>query len=167
MAGITLHLTGDELGFESALERVMAAMDDNTPLMSAIGGHLTESAQTRIDHTNIGPDGIQWTMSRRVQNKGGKTLLKSHVLRNSIHFEAGKDFVEVGSDVIYSAVHQLGAAVGAFGRWEHFGSDGEKHSKPLPFGDIPARPYLGVSRDDQSEIASLVQLYLTEITGNH
>lgn len=166
MAGIALHLTGDELGFDSALEHVIAAADDSTPLMSAIGGQLTKSAMTRIDRTNVDPDGVQWAMSRRVQNKGGKTLLKTHLLRNSIHYEAGKDFVEVGSDVIYSAVHQLGAAVGAFGRWEHFGPDGTKTSKPLPFGDIPARPYLGVSNEDRSQIENLVQIYFSSIAGN-
>ena len=143
----------------------MAAADDSTSLMEDIGTHLTRSAMTRIDRTNVGPDGVQWTMSRRVQNKGGKTLLDSHRLRNSIHFEAGPDFVEVGSDVIYSAVHQLGAAVGAFGRWQHFGPNGEDRSRPLPFGSIPARPYLGVSNEDRSVIADLVNIYFDNLAG--
>lgn len=33
-------------------------------------------------------------------------------------------------------------------------------ASPLPWGDIPARPFLGASDDDQANIVSLVRSYL-------
>jgi len=50
--------------------------------------------------------------------------------------------------MVYAAVHQFGAAQGAFGN--------TSRGSPIPWGDIPARPYLGLSDDDRQEIETFV-----------
>ena len=160
MAGITIELSGEELVGESAFLQLEAAVADMSELMEDFGTHLARASKNRIRNTNLSPEGTPWPTSRRVERKGGKTLFDTHRLHNSITYEAGSDFVEVGSDVIYSAVHQLGAAAGAFGYWEGIG-----RRVPLPFGDIPARPYLGVSDDDRLVLGELATAYFDGLLG--
>ena len=49
-----------------------------------------------------------------------------------------------GSPMVYAAAMQFGAAQGAFGRTRRNG--------PIPWGNIPARPFLGISADDETNI---------------
>jgi phage gpG-like protein len=165
MAGITLSLTHDELLSESAILRMEAATGDMTDLMSSLGEALVRSAHERIAQTNVGPDGKPWAQSKRAIQAGGKTLHKSGTLRSSISYLGGPDSVEVGSSVVYSAVHQLGAAVGAFGVLEGIGKGGKKRTLSIPFGDIPARPYLGVSSEDREVISELAESYFDGVIG--
>ena len=51
---------------------------------------------------------------------------------------------EVGSTRIYAGAHQFGARRGACGT--------NKKGAPIPWGDIPARPFLGVSDADKKTI---------------
>jgi phage gpG-like protein len=60
--------------------------------------------------------------------------------------------VEVGSSLEYAAVQQLGARRGQFGR--------TRRGAPIPWGDIPARPYLGISQADSSAILDIISQYL-------
>ena len=51
-----------------------------------------------------------------------------------------------------------GAKSGEFGFGVYATRNG---SFPLPWGDIPARPFLGASEDDKANIVRLVQSYLS------
>lgn len=85
---------------------------------------------------------------------------------------AGNDAVEVGSPMIYAGVQQFGAKMGEFGRYSQisrrsrYGEKdfrrhaGTKKGFPLPWGDIPARPFLGISQADRAAILELVGDYL-------
>lgn len=54
----------------------------------------------------------------------------------------------IGSDREYAAVQQFGATKHQFGK--------------APWGDIPARPFLGISDKDQSTILDIISLSLTD-----
>ena len=60
----------------------------------------------------------------------------------------------VGSPLIYAGVHQFGAKKGAFGT--------TSKGSPIPWGDIAARPFLGVSNDDEREIVDIILDHLTD-----
>ena len=60
----------------------------------------------------------------------------------------------VGSPSIYAGTHQFGAEKGAFGA--------TSRGDPIPWGNIPARPFLGLSGDDETEIGNLITDYLNE-----
>ena len=66
--------------------------------------------------------------------------------------QAGRDRVEVGSPLVYAGTPQFGAERGAFGL--------APNGAPIPWGDIPARPFLGVSGEDGREIVALVNEHL-------
>lgn len=73
-------------------------------------------------------------------------------LGSHIHYQAGKSRVLVGTSLVYGAVQQLGAKKGSLGR--------TKRGGPVPWGDIPARPYLGLSAADRSNILRFLLRYL-------
>jgi|WetSurMetagenome_2_1015567.scaffolds.fasta_scaffold169383_1 phage gpG-like protein len=58
----------------------------------------------------------------------------------------------VGSTMIYSAVQQFGLKQGKSGS--------TKRGSPIPWGDIPARPFLGISDQDRVDILDAISDYL-------
>ena len=71
----------------------------------------------------------------------------SGTLRDQIHYQISGDLLLVGSNMIYAATQQFGAKKGEFG-------------KGAPWGDIPAREYLGISIADQAELQNIVADHL-------
>ena len=63
-----------------------------------------------------------------------------------------RDQVTLSTNVEYAVVQQFGAKQGAFGR--------DKRNHPLPWGDIPARPFLGFSDRDKADILAILSEYL-------
>jgi phage gpG-like protein len=83
----------------------------------------------------------------------------------------GADAVAVGSPMIYAATHQFGAKMGEFGRYYQlsrlkYGEKdfrryaGMRQGHPIPWGDIPARPFLGLSETDRANVIDLARRYL-------
>lgn len=52
----------------------------------------------------------------------------------------------------YAATQQFGAKKGEF--------RSTKNGAPVPWGDIPARPFLGISADDEDKIIEIIQSHL-------
>lgn len=71
------------------------------------------------------PEGDDWQQSARAAADGGLTLTDRATLKNSIGVQLDGDTVEIGSNLVYAAIHQLG------------GEAGRGHKVVLP-----ARPYL-------------------------
>jgi phage gpG-like protein len=68
-------------------------------------------------------------------------------LMKSIHYQLDDDFaVEIGSEKDQAAMMQFG---------------GTKEEFPHLWGDIPARPYLGISEADKVEILSIIERHLS------
>lgn len=89
--------------------------------------------------------------NQKEKNKD-KILTEEGRLRRLLSIQAGKDYVEVGSTRIYAGTHQFGARRGAYGA--------TRRGAPIPWGDIPARPFLGVSDGDKKTILEIIQKHL-------
>lgn len=153
---VAVVLTLDDLAIRNRLAALDVAAGDLSPLMDAVGETLLRSARDRIEATNVSPDGIPWPPSFRARLDGTKTLYLSGRLRDSITYRAGRRQVEVGSGLKpYAAVHQTGATI----------VPKDKGALRFALADgtvvvarsvtIPARPYLGVSAEDGTEIVAL------------
>lgn len=160
------------------LAKLLARLDDLTPVMQTIGEYLIGSTKRRFA-TSTGPSGVRWapnsetTYLRMIEKAHGVTLKsgqinqkgagmamakkpligETHRLSSEISAQADRDSVEVGSPMVYAAVQQFGAAQGAFGRTRRNG--------PIPWGDILARPFLGLSDVDRDQVLTIVGEYLT------
>ena len=98
------------------------------------------------------PAGDPWadlshhTKIRRAKNKKwpGQILQVSGRLVNSITSRYDSFSAQAGTNLAYAPTHQFGAAKGEFGS--------TRRGHPIPFGDIPARPFLGRSQDLDEDI---------------
>lgn len=132
--------------------------DDLSTLMNAIGDDLVKSTKDRMRRGET-PEGLPFAPRSQstldiYARKGfsyGLPLNRSGDMIKEINFFAGKDFVEVGSNERQSAVMQYGAAKGSLGG----GS---------PWGDIPARPYIGISDQDNVDLLATINDWLTNAT---
>jgi phage gpG-like protein len=89
---------------------------------------------------------------------GKKPLIgESKRLSSEIHYRAGAGSVEVGSSMEYAAVQQFGAGRGDFGS--------TKRGAPIPWGDIPARPFLGLSETDKSAVLDILHEHIEAALG--
>lgn len=144
MAGFRIVVDGLE---ESAEAARRIADYDKPAYLDALGALVTSQTQNRIRSEKTAPDGTPWKPNRA----GTSILFKSGALDDSIRHIVGGSDVEVGSNLIYAGVHQEGATiVPKNGNVLVFGAGGETiFAKKVT---IPARPYLGVSAENGSEI---------------
>lgn len=154
--GITFTIRPQGLdAIEAVLGRLMAAGNDLRSAMDEIGSQVLQRTQRRFEEQQ-GPDGTDWPelspVTVRKRGDTGPILRITGHLYDSLEYKAQPDAVEIGSNWPYARIHQLGAAQGSSGRTRRNG--------PIPWGDIPARPYLGLSDDDAADVQDIIIHYL-------
>ena len=140
-----------------AIERALLALADFTPAMEAI----SERMETHVlDRFNSGeaPDGTPWKPSQRALEDGGKTLIDTRALLNSITRDHDSFSAVVGTNIHYAAIHQAGGTIRPR-------TDGGKKALNTPFGPrasvtMPARPFLGFGTDDARDINDIIANHL-------
>jgi phage gpG-like protein len=140
----------------------------------AIGAAMVASTQLRFRNSSD-PSGNPWKPSERARKTGGKTLVEHGYLAASITHNVlqGKG-VEWGSAIVYSQVHQQGAIIHREAHSQNIFRKLDRYGELLPgfvkkskstFEQavhvgayditIPARPFLGVSTEDEAEIEDI------------
>ena len=140
----TITITLDDEQAQRAFAQMIQRAEDMTPLMRRIAGHLADVAEESFA-TEKSPDGVPWvdlaeiTKVRRGERGHwpGQKLQVDGTLARSITTEFGRDYAQIGSNVPYARIHQLGGKAGR----------GRKVT-------ILERPYLGVSAEARAEIAA-------------
>ena len=153
---ITIELNDDAV--EAALNRLFAGMSDLSEPMNEIGMTLVQSTEARFA-AEVAPDGAAWAARSAVTIQRylaqGRTfdgiLHRSGQLGGTISHDYGPDFVEVASDRPYAAMMQFGGARAQF---------------PHLWGDIPARPFLGLSAADEVDILDIVVEWMTGLAAS-
>ena len=147
MVAQTVSVEIDGATLNAALARLAAVLSDPSTAMDQIGRYLVASTLRRFERERA-PDGSPWLKSARALAEGGRTLTDTGRLRGSIAHTVtdGGRAVEVGSNVIYAAIHQFGGRAGR----------GRK-------AKLPARPYLGIDERDQTNILLIVSRALERV----
>lgn len=138
---------------QRALRRVLSSVDNPQPLLHDIGQILKESTMRRFE-TSTAPDSSRWAKNaestmRRHPGKLKKPLIGetgNGGLGFTIDYQTSSDSVSVGSNKPYAAMM-------------HFG--GKKSQFKNLWGDIPARPFLGISDSDAGSILDKVADFLS------
>lgn len=135
----------DELGITiQAINQLKVKLNgDLTPLMEAIGGELESGTRQRFAQKHA-PDGSYWaklkssTIRQKINKKGDNAgiLVESGRLEESIAYQADKHSVSVGVSETYGVYHQFGTV------------------------RMDARPFLGISADDERTILEMINDYL-------
>ncbi len=119
------------------------------PALQEIGEHLQETTTQRFG-SQTAPDGTHWLANSLVtiERKGGKPVLTDGgTLGSTLDYQVTGDELLVGSNLDYAAMMQFG---------------GTKEEFPQLWGDIPARPFLGISDDDSHAILDILRDYLAQ-----
>ncbi len=174
--GVTLTI--DDAQVKAVLARIAERGANLQPALSAIGSLIKESIRTNF------AEGGRPTPWQPIKNRDGQPLRDTGRLMNSITKRVAKSEVTVGTNVVYAAVHHFGAKRGSFGTKtvtvkphtrlinQVFGRPLAKPKKiqvgahprsmALPWGDIPARPFMLVQDEDLVEIKEYLSRYITE-----
>jgi phage gpG-like protein len=158
-----IHIEFKYEGVAEALAEASARLADMTPIHEDIGEYLIEAHRERF-RLGVDPDGNAWApkspvtlanyLARGDGNRPKPLIGPTRRLSTEIAKLVSRDSVEVGSALEYSAVMQHGAKKGAFGR------DSRNH--PIPWGDIPARVWLGLSEENEQRIIGIADEHLAE-----
>jgi len=135
-------------GLEALLGRAIALGADMTPITRALAGVLADIPERAFANQADPVTGQAWAPLKpsTVKRRGSATpiLQVSGHLAGSMQSESGPDFARVTTATVYAPTHQNGAKKGAFGS--------TKRGRPIPWGDIPARRFLGVGPEDEEEL---------------
>lgn len=149
----------DDRAVVAKLNEVARQASNLRPLLSEIGDFLVESTKQRFTD-GVGPDGEKWkgnsdtTINLVWTDKNGNSrgpkgrdtpLFYGGFLQESISYSAGENELQVGSSMEYAAMQQFG---------------GTKDEFPHLLGNIPERPFLGVSDADEQMILTTVDGFL-------
>ncbi|PHS66358.1 MAG: phage virion morphogenesis protein [Thalassobium sp.] len=155
-----------------ALEALHDAMGNTDPALRQIGEYLVGSTKERF-RTTTAPDGSQWAANKdttldnytnRFKTSFTKTGRRSKAgrerrankkpgtgetrqLQTQIYYNVRNGELEVGSPLIYAGTFQRGAKKGQYG-------------KGAPWGDVPAREFLGLSEADEREVMAIIEDHL-------
>lgn len=154
----------------TALSRAATELGDLSELMDLLGMEMVfRTGQNFRDGT--APDGTPWAPRSATTlaaygrakppkvPKGGPLVLHGF-LSQSISHEQAPAHVDWGSNALQAAVMQFGASQGQFGARIGKDKNGRDHFMTIPWGDIPARPYLGVGPDDETVLTETIEKWL-------
>jgi len=144
-----IDLVIDDGEFKRESARLIAGTADAAPLMRSLAGTLMDqteenfAAQGRPKWLGIQP---------RPGRAGGKILQDTGRLASSISPESGPDYAQVGTNVVYARIHQLGGQtkphVIRAKRARALAFNGIfRKSVNHPGSNIPARPFLPITAD--------------------
>ena len=156
-----IRLEGDT---RAMLRRIRSFSEiDRRSINAALAQGVRESTLERFRHGKS-PDGRRWKSSKRAILEGGKTLVKTAQLRNSIHARSDASGFAVGTNAKHAATHQFGEP-GRIIRARRkkvlrFQYNGKWVSKKQVRVKIPARPFLGLSEEDMQEMKATVEDFI-------
>ncbi|MGQ7818818.1 phage virion morphogenesis protein [Metapseudomonas furukawaii] len=156
MAGAMISIDAGTEAASAVLEQLAAYLDDLATPLQDLSEYMQLSTDERF-RAQVGPEGTPWaplspaTLARK---KGARILRESGVLQDTLRGQIEGNELHFGTDRPYGAVHQFGQPKGKSGT--------TRRGASIPWGDIPARPYLGLSAEDENEIPMILRDYLAE-----
>lgn len=148
------------------------------PMLADIGEYLLRSTRDRAAR-QVSPDGVPWAplspsyRRQKERKRPGVPMLRFdfHMLGDQLSHQVVGDTLLVGTNAQYGAVHQFGARINRPARstqvYFRQGRDGEVGTQfvkrrqsnfaqwvtlPAYTIGIPARPWLGLSNEDEQEV---------------
>ncbi|MDH5298670.1 MAG: phage virion morphogenesis protein [Desulfobulbaceae bacterium] len=159
----------DDREIIAALDRLRARGGRLAPAFKNIGEALLRSTRERFD-SQADPDGRPWQdlrastiAAKAARGHSTKVLRQRGHLADTIRYQADEGGVRIGTNRIYGAIHQFGGKTKAHvikpsGK-KTLAWPGARHpvrSVNHPGSEIPARPFLGISRTDRERILEVV-----------
>lgn len=150
----------DDREVRAALQALIDKGRDLRPAFELIGDQLIDSTKRRFA-TSTAPDGSAWAPVKR----GGKPLVgETRALSTNIVKRVTGDSLEIGSPLEYAAFHQFGTSPYTIRpknkRALHWPGAAHPVSGAVEHPGLPARPFLGISDDDEAMILDVLTDWL-------
>ncbi len=148
-------VTIDDHLVKQALNELLTLTGNIAPVLDEIGDIVQQDILLNFKDQHD-PDGEPWLelsdvtlANRRKKGKGAEILRDTGALNKSITHNVLGNSVEIGSDKVYANMM-------------HYG--GKKADFPWLYGDIPERPFVGVSAEKLAEILTLLERKIQDAT---
>ncbi|TCO74287.1 phage virion morphogenesis protein [Rhodovulum euryhalinum] len=169
MTGVTMTVTLDDREAREKLRALVDRMERPEGFYKLVGDAIVNSTKENFQSESA-PDGTPWaphapsTIRQRIR-RGQVPITKlrtnsfGQTLYNQLNARPSPEGVTVGSPMPYGAIHQLGGTVKRQARTGRlFGRDSV--SVRAYTITIPARPYLGLSAEDEETIIQIADDWL-------
>lgn len=136
-----ITITVKDAQVQAALARLQSRLGNLQPAMHDIGQALVQGVR---EHISTGQDWFGRAFAPNsavtIARKGSSKPLVHHgfLLNEQLHYQASAHGVTIGVSAVQAAVLQFGAKKGAFGKGKG------KRKSDIPWGDIPARPFMPI-----------------------
>lgn len=162
MSSIKAELSGDTDELLKRLNR-LSQLEIRGALSSIVEGLRTSTVERFTEEKS--PEGKKWKPSIRAQEEGGKTLTKTSQLKTSIRSEVSDSGLAVGTNDIRAATHQFGderTILAKNKQYLTFKIGGQWKNVTSVKVNIPARPFLGISKEDEQDIKDALEEIVEE-----
>ena len=181
MSGIRHELNVDDKQLRFAATKLLQSGGNLRPAFKSIGEAMLRSTDERF-RNQVDPQGQPWkplAASTLKRKRGPKILTESHQLRNSMTYKADDEKLQVGTNAVHAAIHQLGGTIRQRSRRQvlafnkkgrflgHKAASKRKTSVNVRIATIgprlvriPARPFLGVSAKDKDKVIAILKRHL-------
>ncbi len=169
MSGISIKI--EDKAIRTLLNRAAERFGNLTPLNQRIAMLMEASIR---ENFAAGGRPTRWTPSKRAKAQRGQTLRDTNRLMNSITNKGDAAKAVAGTNDVRAAVLHFGSKKGGFGtvqaavrahirviRGKEQKVRAHARKQAMPWGDIPARPFMLLQADDLVEIKDMVGAYLT------
>lgn len=181
MAGLTLDYRDDAV--LAALQAIVDALGDPAPMLRDMGEYLL-IAQGKRFASQTAPDGTPWqplspSYQRRKKKNKDKILQLDGYLKNLMRYQVKGSELQFGSDRLYAAILHFGGDINIAARSQHayfrqdksgevgnrfVGKRKSNFAQRVTIGaytiHIPARPIVGTSTEDDTELGNIALRYL-------
>ncbi|MEW4983077.1 MAG: phage virion morphogenesis protein [Cycloclasticus sp.] len=142
-ASISINAEFNDQQVVDAFRRLVDKAENLEPVFADIGEALLNSHRDRWDRQES-PDGEPWAKldpkyQARKKKNAGKVLVLEGLMRDTLAYNVSASRLELGTNFVQGATHQFGDK-----------SRG-----------IPARPFLGISDEDEVEILEILRDHFT------
>lgn len=157
-----ISINVDDRAWAAAIKSLTARVTDLSPLNADIGELLRESTRQRFV-AGVGPDGVPW--APLADGSGRTPLTLTGTMQDQIFPSSGADFVEISATAKQARWHQFGTDPFVIlprggGTLRFGGPNGVVFAKRVSHPGLPARPFIGLSADDDAKILDLINVYL-------
>ncbi|NNH86247.1 phage virion morphogenesis protein [Acinetobacter terrae] len=176
MSGVAISIDVDG---DSPILAILKNLSDfeqrKSELFEGIGNIVVDGIRSRWE----GGEGLEgkWPLSVRVMREGGTTLRKNSRLLDSVTYNVLPDGVEIGTNVVYGAIHHFGGDIKHEARTRktffrqnmrngevgnRFVRRGRSNFMKETMGKaytvkIPRRPWLGITEDEEQSILNSIE----------
>ena len=181
MAGITLEYQSETA--LAAINQALAFLAEPAIMLRDMGEYLLIAHDQRWA-TQTSPGGVPWAplspayLKRKRKNKD-KILQLDGYLKNTLRYQLAGNELLFGSNRVYAAMQHYGGTIDmparsqeAYFKRDRSGNVGQRFTKKAQSNfaqrvtigaytiEIPARPWLGTSTSDDSELLNIAMRYL-------